>query len=229
MKSNYRIDNLSEHLATQPSGKIEHALIVVSPFNGYFIVKNMEILFRWAKDYSTYFNIFFMDKASKYNLIATGYNEEEAIRRTRKQDQNLYNKIITCLKTIGFNDDEAKEKILLISQLYQNESYLKIYEKCIKLFETDFDFRNNCLNISKSFLEGKMTEISEDSTNIAVNYLLEELPIWFDTPSIINVPSSVLVYKDFSDFWQNVCCNYNLASNKQKIYVKNVNNTVYGE
>lgn len=220
-------DNISEiyyPIKNQFLNKIDHSLIVVSPFNGYFTSKNMEILFRWANNRCRSFDIFTMDKASKYNLIAMGYEESHAIKKTKKQDTNLYNKIITCLKNIGFSDDESQKKILLISHLDKNESYLRIYKKCMELFEVNSDFRNDCLNLSKSFLETKMEKISDQSMYIAVNYILEELPIWFDTPSIMGISSSVLVYKDFSLFWQNICLNYGLVAHNQKILIKNINN-----
>jgi cyclo(L-tyrosyl-L-tyrosyl) synthase len=219
-------NNISEiyyPIETQYLPKIEHSLIVVSPFNGYFTSQNMEILFRWANDNCLSFDVFTMDKASKYNLIAMGYEESHAVKKTRKQDINLYNKIITCLKNIGFSEEESKKKILLISHLDKNKNYLRIYKHCMELFETNANFRNDCLNLSKCFLETKMEEISDKSMHIAVNYILEELPVWFDTPSIIGIPSSVLVYKDFSLFWQKICLNYNLVASNQKILIKNIN------
>lgn len=216
-------------LERQPSHKVEHFLIVVSPFNGYFTSKNMEILFKWAKNNCSSFDVFTMDKASKYNLIAMGYDEEQAIRKTLKQDKNLYNKIITCLKNIGFSEEEAERKILLISHLNNNKSYLRIYKKCLNLFETNTDFRNDCLTISKGFLETKVEEVSDSAINIAVNYILEELPVWFDTPSILGISSSVLVYKDFSFYWRSICSNYGLVSNKQRILIKNINDDDFTE
>ena len=224
MQFNNNNNIIYEYSENQPLQEIDHALILLSPFNGYFTVKNMEILFSWAKNHTKSFNVFFMDKASKYNLMAMGYEESEAIRRTKKQDQNLYNKIITCMKNIGFDNNDSQEKILLISHLCTNNNYLEIYKKCVELFETNMNFKNDCLSISKSFLQAKMNDFSEESLYIAVNYLLEELPIWLNTPSIIKVSSSVLIYKDFSKFWQNICYNYGLISSRQKILVKNINN-----
>lgn len=73
MKSNNKIAEIYWDVESQSPNKIEHALIVVSPFNGYFTVKNMEILFSCAKDNCRSFDVFTMDKASKYNLMAMGY------------------------------------------------------------------------------------------------------------------------------------------------------------
>ncbi|MBX9697459.1 MAG: tRNA-dependent cyclodipeptide synthase, partial [Alphaproteobacteria bacterium] len=92
-----------------------HALIGISPFNGYFTTSNIEKTLIWAHSNFENFEVFTMDKASKYNLIAMGYSENEAIKKAKKQDQHLKNKIIRGLESIGFSEDEAKKKILLIS------------------------------------------------------------------------------------------------------------------
>ncbi|MGN6670646.1 MAG: tRNA-dependent cyclodipeptide synthase, partial [Candidatus Nucleicultricaceae bacterium] len=87
-----------------------HALIGVSPFNGYFTASNIEKTLIWAHSNFKSFGVFTMDKASKYNLIAMGYSEDEAIKKTKKQDQHLKNKIMRGLESIGFSEDAAKEK-----------------------------------------------------------------------------------------------------------------------
>lgn len=91
----------------------DHALICVSPFNGYFTTSNIEDLLRWAHFNFKEYSIFTMDKASKYNLMAVGYTEIEAIKKTRKQDQHLKNKIIRCLEKIGLSLEESEKKYYL--------------------------------------------------------------------------------------------------------------------
>lgn len=204
--------------------KKEHALIGVSPFNGYFSAINMEILFKWANENFDNFSIFTMDKASKYNLMAMGYEEEQAIKKTKKQDQHLYNKVVRCLINIGFGEEESRKKILLISHLKENERYLKLYKECLGLFENNASFRLDCLNASKCIFANKVEVVTEESTRIAVNYLLEELPIWLNTPYILGIRTSVFVYKDLPPYWYNICYNYGLIAPKQKIFIKSLEN-----
>lgn len=219
--SSFKNNNALFNSRSSPA-KMEHGLIGVSPFNGYFSVHNMEILFDWAKDNFHTFDVFTMDKASKYNLMAMGYEEHQAIKKTKKQDQHLYNKIIRCLTSVGFSEEESKRKVLLISHLYNNKRYLETFKKCKDLFDTNSFFRNDCLNASKYMLAGKTELLTDEFTNLAVNYLLEELPIWFNTPYILGLSSSVFVYKDLSLFWHNICYNYGLISPNQKIFIKNL-------
>lgn len=185
------------------------ALVAISSRNSYYSVKNMTLLFGWAKMQYEDFNVFVMDAASKYNLMALGYNETRAIKITRKNDQNLINKIMTSLENAG-----AKEtKIIRLSDLEHTERYCELYDKYYSYFESNVNFRNDCLEATK--------EASPNADiNIAVNYLLAELPIWFDIPFLLNIHSAVLVYKDLTLSWRKICYNYDLLSTNQEFMIK---------
>lgn len=200
----------------------DHALIGVSTFNSYFSVENMEKLFLWAHKNFTHFNVFFMDGASIFNLMAVGYHEQEALRKTKKHDRNIENKIIKSLVNIGFDMETSKEKIVLLSTLSKNKKYSDLHEKYVNLFEENILFRNDCLNATNEMLSSKVQEISNDSLYLAVKYLLAELPLWFEAPFILNLNSSTFIYKDLSYFWKKICYDYNLLSSTQKILVKSV-------
>jgi tRNA-dependent cyclodipeptide synthase len=197
-----------------------HALIAVSPFNSYFSVKNMTMLFNWAyKNFDT-FNIFMMDEVSVFNLMAIGYSEQQALQKTKKQDHNLKNKVIKSLTSIGFSVVDAHEKIVLLSQLSKSNHYSELYKKYTHIFKTNTLFRQDCLDATKAMLSEKMELVSDKAISLAVHYLLAELPIWFDIPYLLNIESSVLVYKELSFFWKKICYNYNLLSPQQTILIK---------
>lgn len=197
-----------------------HALIGISPFNGYFTTSNIEKTLIWACSNFKSFDVFTMDKASKYNLIAMGYSEEEAIKKTKKQDQHLKNKIMRGLQSTGFSENDTEKKIVLISNLYDNDKYIELYEYCKNLFQSNSSFRDDCLNASKQILLDKTEHITRELLEVSVRYLLEELPVWINTPYILDIPFSVFVYKDLSDCWYNLFSKYGLVSGNQKILVK---------
>jgi tRNA-dependent cyclodipeptide synthase len=62
---------------------LTYALIAVSPFNSYYSVNTMTLLFQWAKDKYD-FDVFMMDNVSKYNLMALGDSEAYATKETHK-------------------------------------------------------------------------------------------------------------------------------------------------
>lgn len=199
-----------------------HALICVSPFNGYFSSQNMEKLFNWTRANFEYFDIFIMDNASKYTLMAMGYEESLAIKKTKKHDRNLYNKIITCLKNIGFSGEDAKGKILSLSHISKNRNYVELYKRYADFFKKDPSFKDDCINASKNILMGKVEKITNESLCVAIQYLLLELPIWFNIPDILGLSSSVLIYKDLPFYWRNICYNYGFLSPNQKLLIKDI-------
>ncbi|HLW73146.1 MAG TPA: tRNA-dependent cyclodipeptide synthase [Candidatus Babeliales bacterium] len=190
--------------------KKDHALIAVSAFNGYFSIKNMVILFNWAYKEFNNFNVFLMDEVSIFNLMALGYDKEQALKKTKKHDSNLKNKVIKSLNTIGFN------------QISQSDTYLEAYKRYVHIFETNASFKKDCLDATKMMLLKKINNVSDKALHLSLKYLLAELPIWLDIPYVLNLPSSVLVYKDLPFSWERICYNYNLLSPQQEILIKYV-------
>lgn len=206
--------------------KKDHALIAVSAFNSYFSIKNMEILFNWACKEFNNFNVFFMDEVSIFNLMALGYDEEQALKKTKKHDSNLKNKIIQSLNNIGFNSEDSQKKMILLSQISQSDTYLAAYKRYMHIFETNAFFKKDCLDATKTMLLKKINNVSDKVLHLSLKYLLAELPIWLDIPYVLNLPSSVLVYKDLPLPWERICYNYNLLSPQQEILIKRVDENV---
>lgn len=197
----------------------DHALIGISPFNGYYNSDNIDTLVTWAAVSFKDFHLFTMDESSKYNLMAQGYSEEEAVKKTRKQDQHLYNKMVRSLEKLGCSPTEARSKILLISDLKKNKKYQELYSEYYDFYMENEGFRSDCLDATKAILEDKISSDVDQAIQIGVRYLLEEIPVWFDTPAIMNISSSVFVYKNLPTYWKKVCCDYDLVAQNQRIHI----------
>ena len=182
----------------------EHALVAISTFNSYFSVENMEKLFFWTHQNYADFNVFVMDGASKFNLMAMGYDDQKASKKTRKQDNNMKNKVFKSLTCIGFSLEESEKKLLLLSKISKKKEYAEVYKNCIKFFEENNFFREDCLNATRALLSSKIQNVTDDNLYLAVKYLFLELPVWLNTPYILKVNSSTFIYKDLSSFWQKI-------------------------
>ncbi|MGN6670429.1 MAG: tRNA-dependent cyclodipeptide synthase, partial [Candidatus Nucleicultricaceae bacterium] len=101
-----------------------------------------------------------------------------------------------------------------------NDKYIELYEQCKNLFQSNLSFREDCLKASMQILLDKTDYITRELLDVSVQYLLEELPVWINTPYILGIPFSVFVYKDLSDYWYNIFNKYGLVSDNQKIWVK---------
>lgn len=207
-------------MATNHINKKGHALVAVSPCNSYFSIKNMEVLFSWVHKNFHDFNVFMMDGASIFNFMAMGYDTRHALEKTKKNDSGVKCKVVRSLTNIGFSSDDSRKKLLFLSQLSNHDRYIKIYKHYAHIFETNASFRNDCLGATKEMLSGKMEHVSNDAANLAVKYLLAELPLWLDSPSVLGIESSAIVYKELSFFWEKICYQHNLLAPKQEICIK---------
>jgi cyclo(L-tyrosyl-L-tyrosyl) synthase len=175
-----------------------HALIGVSPFNSYFSEETLTKLFDWALNTFKDVNVFIPNEISSYTFEALGYDKNKALKKTRSQDRYLRNKVIKALITNGLNEHEAKQKIVFFTDVLNNKKYFECYNNYENLYKNDKNFQESCLLTSKWVLEGKydLESISQDSPNIAVQYFLKELPLFLNGTEILNIKSSLFVYKD---------------------------------
>lgn len=183
----------------------EHALIGISPFNSYYSEENLKRLFAWGLANFKKISVFIPTEISSYTLQAVGCSEEQAKKKTRKHDKNLEHKALRALIANNLSDNEAKNQIIFFSDLMNNRKYLEIYDICIKLYETNEDFRNGCLETSKWVLASKCSSdfVNKEALNIAAKYFLAELPLYLNTPEIFDVSSSLIVYKDLPSIFLN--------------------------
>jgi cyclo(L-tyrosyl-L-tyrosyl) synthase len=205
-EKSYRIYNLKNH-----------ALIGVSPFNSYFNEPNLIKLIEWALSTFENTTIFIPDQLSTFTLLALGYSEKRAAYKVHRQDTYLNNKVIRAFKAIGFEQISAEKMIKSFTEISENNQYKKIYEECLAQFDQCEKFRNGCMSTSSWILQSysKHHKIESAETNVAVKYFLKELPLFLDTPSILNVESSLFVYHKIPFFLQSLYLSNTFISNDQ--------------
>lgn len=127
-----------------------------------------------------------------------GYSEYKARKKTKLHDNNLKNKAIRALLVNNLSDVEANNMIVFCSDLMRKEKCLKFHDTYKNLYENDENFKKGCLATSKLVLASKgfQGDASDEAARIAVQYFIAELPIYLNTPDIINISSSLYVYKD---------------------------------
>jgi cyclo(L-tyrosyl-L-tyrosyl) synthase len=176
----------------------EHALIGISPFNSYYSEENLKKLFSWGLSTFKRISIFIPDGISMYTLHAMGYSQEKAKKKTKLHDNNLKNKAIRALAANNISEAEANNMIVFCSDLMNNERYLKFHDTYKSLYENDEDFRKGCLATSKMVLASKgfQGDVNDEAVSVAVKYFIAELPIYLNSPEILEISQSLYVYKD---------------------------------
>jgi cyclo(L-tyrosyl-L-tyrosyl) synthase len=177
----------------------EHALMGVSPFNSYYSEGNLKKLFSWGLSNFKEISVFMPNEISTYTLQAIGYPKDKADRKTKSQDRYLRNKAIKALVANNLSEEEAKSKMVFFSDLMKNnKKYMEFYKLYEQMYENDKNFREGCLLTSKYVLNDKrdLVTVSQEDLYTAVKYFLAELPLYLNTPDILDINSSLFVYKD---------------------------------
>ncbi len=180
----------------------EHVILGISPFNSYFSEERITWLAKWAFSEFKRVSIYVPDGPTHHTLQAFGYQENKAKKKARRQNKYLQNKIIRALSKVGLTDEQSHAVILNSEKLDGNTHYQKVLDEVTTQYETDLEFRQKCLDCSNWVLSSNQPAgwtVDEQSLLQAVNYLLAELPIFFQSGSIVESQSVVFVYHQCPD------------------------------
>ena len=189
----------------------EHALIGISPFNSYYSEERITKLIHLG--YSTFkdFHLFVPDTLPYFNFLAMGYAPDKAKNKTKRQWNYLKNKIVKGFSNNGFLFEAASKIVTIGETLKNNDAYNLLHQACLQKYKNDASFKKNCLDASKNILVSYTDSELDDKLETAVQYLLAELPLYLDTPSILKIKSSVFIYHEKLIFFEKL---YRLRSNE---------------
>lgn len=181
--------------------KKEHVLLGISPFNSYFSEDMITIWIRWAQRNFASFTIFIPDTLPIFTFLSLDYDEPRAKTKARRQAAYLKNKIFRALAKLGFTDKEAQNLIVDMAKLEGNEVYMALKAQGLEVYHRDGLFQSECDKCTNWVLSGHDARSwSLKNTSIAVQYVLAELPLFMNTPAILNKPSSLFAYHQTPDF-----------------------------
>jgi cyclo(L-tyrosyl-L-tyrosyl) synthase len=203
----------------------DHVLIGVSPFNSYYTSTRIKQLTSWVAKRFKKINIFIPDKISKFTLESIGYTTEQAIQKTRRQDSYLKNKVIKSFISHGLSLKESEEKLVSLSSLFKSNKYCEIHEACLQEFNNNSIFQEDCLTAAKNITFGGRKPENFSSTRVTVDYFLYELPLFLNTPAILNVDSSVFIYHNPPPSIKRIFMNSSLVSKKQGFIIVSLTET----
>jgi cyclo(L-tyrosyl-L-tyrosyl) synthase len=170
-----------------------HVCFGVSPFNSYFSTARLISLARWGRRHFARMHFFVPDTAAAYTLEAMGYTPDRATWKARRQGQYLRNKICRALTEVGV--DDPSPYLLTCDVLDGNTAYRDLHARVNEVWEGDDAFQTACLNASDWVLSGRCVGgRTTPDLLCAVRYFLAELPLFLNTPSIVDTDSSVFCY-----------------------------------
>lgn len=173
----------------------EHACFGISPFNSYFSTERIRDLAAWGLARFERVDFFVPDAPSAFTFEALGYAPEKAAWKARRQGQYTRNKIATALGSIGVTQPGGR--VLGWAELEGNAAFGRLHEDGLRRYDEDGEFRDACREASGWMLAGKLPAGQRpDDVQVerAVRYFLAELPLFLDTPSIVDAGISVFCY-----------------------------------
>ncbi|WP_409483026.1 tRNA-dependent cyclodipeptide synthase [Arsenicicoccus dermatophilus] len=178
-----------------------HVCLGISPFNGYYTQPRIDLLVRWGLETYPSVSFYVPDLSPQHTFRALGYAEGKARTKARRQGAYVLNKIRTALGKAGVEDPEPY--LQWSEPLAANEQYQRLAREGRERFADDAAFRAATLDTSRWVLAGKIPDGGEptaEQAELAVEYFLDELPFFVDTPAIVGEGPSVFVYHQPVDY-----------------------------
>jgi cyclo(L-tyrosyl-L-tyrosyl) synthase len=177
--------------------KRRHVLIGVSPFNSYFSEARLRELAAWGRDNFEAMHLFIPDFPTTYTLLALGYSSKDATWKARRQARYVINKTERALEAEGVSSENAADIVLTWEKVAVNARYQALLKEANDVYESDPAFRKDCQDAAWWVLEKRMgtaTATNDVNLDLAAKYLLSEMPLFVDSPGILEKESSLFAY-----------------------------------
>lgn len=193
-----QVQPLSEQCSL-PLERKDHVCMGISPFNSLFSEAYIQSLILWADKNFKSFHLFVPDEPAVYTLEALGYSQEESKKKLKKQINWLNNKLDKALSAAGIFSGK-ENYILNWSTLTSLPEFQEELHQVYEFFDSDEDFRRECLKSSEWVLRGKIENITEGAVLKAVKYFLAEIPLFGAANKIVQKPTSLFCYHQSISF-----------------------------
>jgi cyclo(L-tyrosyl-L-tyrosyl) synthase len=173
----------------------EHALIGVSPGNGYFTQHRLAALAAWAKNYFNEVNFVYADVHVDSMFAAFGYAPEHARKRANKEIKSVRRRIVHGLEQIG--STRTRFRIQPLSDFLDLPTYRQLQGTIETLLHADGRAWSACLDMVERFLRPRLRSgacATPRQWRAGLDYLKAELPFFVNTPLLVGAASSVACY-----------------------------------
>ncbi|MEV4108031.1 tRNA-dependent cyclodipeptide synthase [Nonomuraea sp. NPDC049695] len=166
----------------------EHAVVGVSALNGYFTPRTIRHLLDWATRTFARVHVLVPGVELAGTLVARGCPAAKAGAKARSAANNTRNRVIRALDAL----DPSNATVSDWNELASNRAYSAARTGLERLVATHPAFAEHCLDAVRPIVG--VPELSREQAEQALPFLLAELPLVIDTPSILGTGSSVFCY-----------------------------------
>jgi tRNA-dependent cyclodipeptide synthase len=190
----FTLTPLTSH-STQLIERADHIVIGLSPWNGCYKPGYIRDLMAWAHTRFRGVDVVTPGYEAAYTLIAAGVTPAEAVRRARRATRQLHNPVIRELAELGVADPAAH--VHSWTRLLARAAYRASLERAREVFRRDSGLRRACRRMTSEVIGHATTSrgpVTSAQMDMAVPYIIAEIPLITDGPSVFGTPGTVFVY-----------------------------------
>ena len=195
----------------------EHALLLISPCNSYYNSERIDKTIQWLLNQQfADFHLFTAEGMWYYNFQAFGYSPEEAAKKMRIKQNQLYNKLYPIMDKYAI----SRDKILSTEILAKNQVYQKFYKN------GDVEALQNkpfvqVLHETTADLKNSGTRSEPIAPSFFIQAFAIEIPLFLYSPSILGVSSSCVIYHQNNAIYDYIFVKQKMNEQGQGFFVLN--------
>jgi tRNA-dependent cyclodipeptide synthase len=173
----------------------EHAVVGVSPGNSRYSPGYLRELLGWLYPRFRRIDVVMPGYEAAYTLVATGCPPADAVRRTRRACGALRNAAQGTLAELGASG--AEDRVQTWTRLQARQAYRDSLVRAQAAYENSPSLRAACRSMTAEVLTqaaGRPVTADAAQVDLAVRYVIAEIPLVVDGPGVFGADRTVLVY-----------------------------------
>jgi cyclo(L-tyrosyl-L-tyrosyl) synthase len=172
-----------------------HAIIGVSPSNGYFSAQRLHDLAHWSREHFVQVDFVYTDLHLTDMYEALGYSPGDARRKAVKQLRGVRAKVDKAVQAADPSGRRLKAHPM--SEFTALPAYLQLHQRVRYALTADRHVQECCDSLVETFLTARLApqeSITALQRQACLDYVCAEVPLFLDTPALLGVPSSMNCY-----------------------------------
>jgi cyclo(L-tyrosyl-L-tyrosyl) synthase len=172
----------------------DHVLVGLSPQNGRYKPEYIRQLISWLHPRFRSIDVVIPGFEAAYTLVAAGQRPAQAVQRARRAYRQLRNPAVQTLSDLGVSD--APQHVMSWTRLNANAAYRAALARSRTAYLTDPTIRRACREMTAEVVGNHADRhpVTAADIDVAVRYVIAEIPLLTHGPSLFGVDGSVFVY-----------------------------------
>jgi tRNA-dependent cyclodipeptide synthase len=178
-----------------PGGTADHVLVGLSPWNGRYSPEYIRDLISWLHPRFDTIDVVIPGYEAAYTLIAAGHPPARAVHRARRAYRQLRNPAVRALADLGVADPARHVRSL--TRLHAEPAYRESLDRARDAYLADARIRGACRAITTEVVRnaaGGRRPAGVTEIDLAVSYVIAEIPLLTDAPGLFGTRGTVFVY-----------------------------------